>query len=46
MPPDGLVDTHLEEQAVELFATNVMEAGRQYLERPMDAPFIPPGPEW
>ena len=34
-------DTHLEEQAVELFATNVMEAGRQYLERPMDAPFMP-----
>lgn len=34
-------DTHLEEQAVELFATNVMEAGRQYLERPMDTPFMP-----
>ena len=34
-------DTHAEEQAVELFATNVLEAGKQFLERPLDAPFMP-----
>lgn len=34
-------DTHAEEQAVELFATNILEAGKQYLERPLDAPFMP-----
>lgn len=34
-------DIHQEEVAVELFAENIMEAGRQFLERPMDAPFIP-----
>ena len=34
-------DIHQEEVAVELFAENIMEAGKQFLERPMDAPFIP-----
>ena len=34
-------DTHAEEQAVELFATNILEAGKQFLERPLDAPFMP-----
>ena len=34
-------DTHTEEQAVELFATNILEAGKQFLERPLDAPFMP-----
>lgn len=34
-------DTHSEEQAVELFATNILEAGKQFLERPLDAPFMP-----
>jgi len=33
-------DIHQEEVAVELFAENIMEAGKQFLERPMDAPFI------
>ena len=33
-------DTHAEEQAVELFATNILEAGKQFLERPLDAPFM------
>lgn len=35
------LDVHLEEQAVELFASNVMKAGNMYLENPMEAPFIP-----
>lgn len=35
------LDRHSEEQAVEMFARNVMEAGNYFLENPMDAPFIP-----
>lgn len=35
------LDVHLEEQAVELFAGNVMKAGDMYLANPMEAPFIP-----
>lgn len=35
------IDRHGEEQAVEMFARNVMEAGNYFLENPMDAPFIP-----
>ncbi|MFA7556127.1 MAG: glycosyl transferase [Spongiibacteraceae bacterium] len=34
-------DRHNEEQAVELFAQNVMRAGEYFLENPMDTPFIP-----
>jgi len=34
-------DRHAEEQAVELFANNVMRAGEYFLENPMDKPFIP-----
>ena len=34
-------DRHTEEQAVELFARNLMSAGDDFLERPMDKPFIP-----
>ncbi|WP_152206406.1 glycosyl transferase [Marinobacter changyiensis] len=34
-------DRHSEEQAVELFAQNVMLAGAYFLENPMDTPFIP-----
>jgi len=34
-------DRHAEEQAVELFAANLVQAGAYYLENPMDAPFIP-----
>jgi len=34
-------DIHEEEQAVELFARNIMEAGQVFLERPMETPFIP-----
>lgn len=33
---------HLEEEAVELFAANVVKAGEIYREKPMDTPFIPP----
>ncbi|TDO99088.1 glycosyl transferase [Marinomonas balearica] len=35
------LDVHMEEQAVELFASNIMKAGNMYLENPMEAPFIP-----
>lgn len=35
------LDRHSEEQAVELFADNLMEAGRVFLESPRDKPFIP-----
>ena len=34
-------DRHLEEQAVELFAQNLMAAGEQFLENPMEKPFMP-----
>ena len=34
-------DIHQEEQAVELFAENIMTAGNIFLERPMETPFIP-----
>ncbi len=35
------LDIHQEEQAVELFAENIMKAGKHFLENPMDTPFIP-----
>ena len=35
------VDRHCEEKAVELFAQNIMKAGRHFLDKPMEAPFIP-----
>lgn len=35
------VDIHSEEKAVELFAQNIMVAGQQFLEYPMDTPFVP-----
>ena len=35
-------DRHAEENAVELFAANVVQAGIDFLENPMDTPFIPP----
>ncbi len=34
-------DIHKEEQAVEMFAENIMKAGEAYLDRPMETPFIP-----
>ncbi|MCL6417241.1 glycosyl transferase [Aestuariirhabdus sp. Z084] len=34
-------DRHDEEEAVELFARNIMEAGNYFLENPMEKPFIP-----
>lgn len=34
-------DRHFEEQAVELFAQNLMGAGAYFLDNPMDTPFIP-----
>ncbi|MGP4845580.1 glycosyl transferase [Marinobacter sp. 1Y8] len=33
-------DVHQEEQAVELFARNIMKAGEYFLDNPMEAPFI------
>ena len=35
------LDIHSEEQAVELFAENIMKAGEAFLDRPMERPFIP-----
>ena len=34
-------DTHAEEQIVELFAENIMKAGEQFLNNPMEQPFVP-----
>ncbi|NNF17999.1 MAG: glycosyl transferase [Gammaproteobacteria bacterium] len=34
-------DRHAEEKAVEMFAANVVTAGAEFLENPMDTPFIP-----
>ncbi|XOV77626.1 MAG: glycosyl transferase [Aestuariibacter sp.] len=35
------LDIHKEEAAVEMFAQNIMSAGQQFLENPMETPFIP-----
>ncbi len=35
------VDRHVEEEAVELFASNIVEAGHSFLDNPMETPFIP-----
>ncbi|WP_371188302.1 glycosyl transferase [Thalassotalea maritima] len=35
------LDIHKEEQAVELFAENIIKAGHKFLEDPMETPFIP-----
>lgn len=34
------LDRHVEEQAVELFASNIVEAGKAFLDNPMETPFI------
>ncbi|MGV6807503.1 MAG: glycosyl transferase [bacterium] len=35
------LDVHLEEKAVEMFAENILEAGEEYLTKPVEMPFIP-----
>lgn len=35
------LDVHHEEQAVELFAQNIMKAGTHFLDHPMETPFVP-----
>jgi len=35
------LDIHKEESTVELFAENLMKAGQQFLEYPMETPFVP-----
>ncbi len=35
------LDRHAEERAVELFAENIMNAGENFLQNPMETPFIP-----
>lgn len=35
------LDIHSEEEAVELFAQNIIKAGEQFLDKPMETPFIP-----
>ncbi|WP_248304573.1 hypothetical protein [Breoghania sp. L-A4] len=37
------LDRHKEEQAVELFAANIVEAGQTFLENPMETPSSPTG---
>ena len=34
-------DRHQEEKAVEMFSQNIMKAGKQFLDKPMEKPFIP-----
>ena len=43
---NGLVDRHLEEAAVELFASNIMDAGEIFLKNPMETPFSLHGVEF
>ena len=35
------IDIHQEEKAVEMFAKNIMDAGKLFLDSPMQTPFIP-----
>lgn len=35
------LDIHEEERSVELFANNIMQAGKYFLDNPMETPFIP-----
>lgn len=35
------LDIHSEEEAVEMFAQNIMTAGQNFLDNPMDKPFMP-----
>lgn len=35
------LDRHAEEQSVELFAQNIMIAGNEFFDKPMEAPFMP-----
>ncbi len=35
------LDRHAEEEAIELFAKNIVRAGKQFLENPHETPFIP-----
>lgn len=35
------IDRHEEEKAIELFAANLMQAGKLFLENPQETPFIP-----
>ncbi|MBF0265353.1 MAG: glycosyl transferase [Gammaproteobacteria bacterium] len=35
------LDVHKEEQAVELFAENIIKAGNDFLDNPMETPFVP-----
>lgn len=35
------VDIHQEEESIEMFAKNIMDAGQVFLDQPMETPFIP-----
>ncbi len=37
------LDRHAEEEAVELFSKNIIQAGETFLANPMETPFIPNG---
>lgn len=39
---NGLIlDRHVEEQSIELFSSNIMLAGNEFFEKPMETPFMP-----
>ena len=35
------LDIHAEEKAIEMFARNILSAGQDFLENPMEKPFMP-----
>ena len=35
------LDRHVEEQSIELFSSNIMLAGNEFFEKPMETPFMP-----
>ncbi|MDX2504738.1 MAG: glycosyl transferase [Gammaproteobacteria bacterium] len=35
------LDRHTEEQSIELFSRNIMQAGNEFFEKPMETPFMP-----
>ena len=35
------LDRHIEEQSVELFSSNIMLAGQEFFDKPMETPFMP-----
>ena len=36
-----MLDRHIEEQSIELFSSNIMLAGQEFFDKPMETPFMP-----